>query len=118
MDYDSNVYYHPEKHGLSVVAELEFGDGGGYGFDFRVVWQDANGLLYTARDSGCSCPSPFEDYDGIASLDRVGPDFRNEVRAECDAHYNHVRISEFEDFIRDVDKAMGVIEQPGVLRQS
>ena len=61
-DYDMNVYYHPEKSGLEVVGEVEFSSEN-YEFDTRVVWfHEASGRLLTARDYGCSCPVPFEDF--------------------------------------------------------
>ena len=59
--YDANLYYHPEHSGLKTVGELEYSSGS-YEFDTRVVWFEASGnRLLTARDSGCSCPTPFED---------------------------------------------------------
>ncbi len=67
----SNVYYNPEDFGLKVVAELDYNEGG-YEFDKRVVWRHKEtGRLYTARDAGCSCPSPFEDYDKLEDLDEL-----------------------------------------------
>lgn len=59
MSYDANVYYHPEKSGLTTTGEVDFSSGC-YEFDYTVVWRDASGQLYYADDSGCSCPSPFE----------------------------------------------------------
>jgi hypothetical protein len=71
VTYENNLYYHPEVHGLEKIAEHDFSSGS-YEFDYRVVWADKKGRLFTARDSGCSCPSPFEDYDqGIESLERL-----------------------------------------------
>ena len=65
-----DVYYNPEKFGLEPVAEINYGSGN-YGFDLRVVWRHVKtGTLYTARDGGCSCPSPFEDYTSLKKLDR------------------------------------------------
>lgn len=55
----SDIYYSPEKFGLTVVAEWDFSDKS-YCFDKRVVWRNMQGELVTARDSGCSCPAPFE----------------------------------------------------------
>ena len=50
-DYDMNVYYNPEKHGLTPVAEYEYSSGM-YEFDTRVIWRhQASGALYMARDS-------------------------------------------------------------------
>ena len=68
--YGDNIYYNPEKFGLRPVIEIDFSDGF-YQFDIRVIWKDANGRLYTARDSGCSCPRPFEDYTAIKDLEVV-----------------------------------------------
>jgi len=48
-----NIYYNPEKFGLKVVAEIDYSSGC-YQFDLRIVWEDNNGNLLTARDSGCS----------------------------------------------------------------
>jgi hypothetical protein len=57
----SNIYYSPEAFGLRTLGEAEFSSGS-YEFDLTVVWQDVEtGACYYADDSGCSCPSPFED---------------------------------------------------------
>lgn len=65
----TNAYYEPEKIGLAIVAEIEYTDGC-YQFDTRVIWRHVEtGKLYTARDSGCSCPTPFENYDCVESLE-------------------------------------------------
>lgn len=68
MDYESNVYYSPEKWGLEIVGEIEFSDGC-YQFDTRVIWKNEKGEFFTARDSGCSCPTPFEDYNAMSDLE-------------------------------------------------
>lgn len=69
----TNVYYEPEKFGLTVVGELEYSSGD-YEFDTRVVWQHADGKFYTARDSGCSCPVPFEDYQTLNDIELLDVD--------------------------------------------
>lgn len=56
--------------GLTLVAEHDFSDGC-YQFDIRAVWVDDKGRLFTARDSGCSCPSPFEEYHSVKDLERL-----------------------------------------------
>ena len=78
-----NIYYNPEHFGLSVVAEIDYSDGC-YQFDYRMVWRhNETGKLYTARDSGCSCPSPFEDYNSIESLGDYSYNYvRNEALEE------------------------------------
>jgi hypothetical protein len=84
------IYYSPEKHGLEIVAEHDFSDGC-YQFDLRVVWKDKKGRLYTARDSGCSCPSPFEDYPNVESLERLTSmaALKEEYRKETANTYSH-----------------------------
>lgn len=65
------IYYAPEEFGLTVVGEID--NGGGYDFDLFVVWRDAAGTLYWGADSGCSCPSPFEDTYALDQLDTGDP---------------------------------------------
>lgn len=58
----SNIYSNPEDFGLSIVKSHD--TVGGYGFNTVVVFRwDAWGPVkyFVAHDSGCSCPSPFED---------------------------------------------------------
>lgn len=78
-----NAYYEPEKLGLKVVAEIEYSDGC-YQFDTRVVWKHVpTGNLYTARDCGCSCPTPFEDYNSLESLERFNlRELEDEIASE------------------------------------
>jgi len=49
-----------------------------YEFDMLCFWATKDGRVYSASDSGCSCPSPFENYVGntqkevLQKLERVG----------------------------------------------
>lgn len=52
-----NIYDNPEKFGLELVGMV---DTGGNDFCMFVVWKQGRRLGYIT-DSGCSCPSPFED---------------------------------------------------------
>jgi hypothetical protein len=63
-----NIYYYPDKFGLEQVEMIDYSSGD-YCFDYRVIWRDKDGRLYTARDSGCSCPTPFERYTSVDALD-------------------------------------------------
>lgn len=77
--FDSNVYYHPEKHGLSVVVEVEAL--GGYEFDTFVVWKDEKtGEYVWAADSGCSCPLPFEGVNPTTAARGTARDALNDLR--------------------------------------
>lgn len=63
-----NVYYNPEEFGLETVGEFQI-DEPDYSFNIFAVWRDPKtGKFYTAIDSGCSCPSPFEDYNSMKDL--------------------------------------------------
>lgn len=64
-----NVYYNPEKFDLVPLGDIEFSDMD-YVFDTRVFWKhEPSGKLLTARDAGCSCPLPFEDFQGVEELE-------------------------------------------------
>ena len=66
----TNPYYSPEEMGLETVADLEMREPD-WDFDLVAVWKHTEtGRLYWAADSGCSCPTPFEDY---TSLDKLTP---------------------------------------------
>ncbi len=66
-----DVYYNPEKFGLEKVGEVD-DPGACYSFDIFAVWRAADGTLYWGQDSGCSCPSPFEDVRGLEDLETGG----------------------------------------------
>lgn len=57
---DRNIFYDPQAFGLTMVASADIA--GSWRFDKFVIWSDGD-TLYWATDSGCSCPTPFEDYD-------------------------------------------------------
>lgn len=61
----SNVYYDPEAFGLTMVDSLDIA--GSYEFDIFAVWTDGK-RLYWASDTGCSCPTPFENFHSTADL--------------------------------------------------
>jgi hypothetical protein len=76
MSWDNNIYDNPEKFGLTPLGEIEFSEPN-YSFDFAVVWVTENGAYYYGQDSGCSCPSPFEDITSVDDLE--GPYTRAEI---------------------------------------
>lgn len=94
-----NIYYNPEKFGLETVAEIEYADELD-GYDTRVVWKNKSGDMFTARDSGCSCPIPFEDYNrgNIDKLDLQA--LRREVNEELG--YGHISPERAQEFIARV----------------
>lgn len=71
-----NPYYDPAKLGLIM---LEFDQPNmDYEYNTLCFWVTESGQVYSASDSGCSCPTPFEYYSGksqkqvIQKLERVG----------------------------------------------
>lgn len=105
--YDADVYYQPEKFDLVPVAEVDYSDGN-YQFDFRAVWKhEPSGRLYTARDSGCSCPSPFEDYTKLEDLDELDLALlEKEVQGELDSSYASLSELDAANFLRAVRDAV------------
>ena len=72
----SDVYHNPEEFGLEPVFEADAG--GSYEFDKLVIWRKlSDGSLLMGTDSGCSCPSPFEDATDIKALEVATPEAIN-----------------------------------------
>ena len=70
-----NPYFEAEKLGVELLcldSELS------YEFDLLCFFKTKAGVVFSAQDSGCSCPNPFEDYEGNSwnqiepKLERVG----------------------------------------------
>jgi hypothetical protein len=103
MSYGTpDVYYQPEAFDLEPVCEIDYSDGS-YQFDLRVIWRHKpTGKLYTGRDSGCSCPSPFEDFTNIEDLDPFDADFLvNEATKEAgESYYGGDDTRQFIDQVR------------------
>jgi len=72
VEFNGKYCYGSDKTylGLELLDELEFSDRS-YCFDTLVVWRDTEGRVFAARDSGCSCPSPFENYNDLSSFTRI-----------------------------------------------
>lgn len=62
------LYNTPEEYGLEVVGEFDWCEPD-YSFDMLVVWKESRGKYWIGEDSNCSCPSPFEDFYDINTLD-------------------------------------------------
>lgn len=107
MGYGSpDPYYNPEEFDLTPVAEIDYSDGC-YCFDLRVVWKHSSGAFYTMRDSGCSCPSPFEEYHSLEELDRLDlAALEAEVKAESGSRYANHSATVYSDFLREVREAV------------
>ena len=71
-----NPNYSPEKLGLTLLSIED--ESLCYEFDMFNLWATQDGRVFMATDSGCSCPTPFEGYEGrtqdevTSKLERVG----------------------------------------------
>ena len=75
IDY-LNPYYDTEKLELEMLTFDE--PGLSYRFNTLCFWATKDGRVYSASDSGCSCPTPFEEFaketqaEVLQLLERVG----------------------------------------------
>lgn len=76
-----NIYYSPQDYGLEIVGEFDWSEPD-YSFDMLVVWKEKRGKYWVGNDSGCSCPSPFEEVYDMNSLD--GPYTKDGLRKRLD----------------------------------
>lgn len=97
----SNVYYNPEDFGLTTIGEVEYSSGC-YEFDLIVLWKRSDGVFVTARDSGCSCPSPFEDHN-LTTLEPVHTlaELRERLRAANGYYDRTARIDQLLTLARE-----------------
>lgn len=101
--YDTSVYYSPDKHDLEVVGDLELYEPN-YSFDTVVAWRHVpTGEVYWAHDSGCSCPSPFENYNSVSDLTKISSENFSDLE-EFVAHAYDANARA--DFLRKVSLAI------------
>lgn len=72
-----NPYYNPELLDLELISFDQ--PNLSYEYNTLCFWASKTGQIYSASDSGCSCPTPFENnYSGetieetLQKLERVG----------------------------------------------
>lgn len=92
----SNLYYHPEDFDLKIFATIE--DEPYYDFNITVILQDKQGNLFYAQDSGCSCPSPFENHK-YEDLMPITIDTLDDFRREVKEHHRQ-EPSHFDEFYK------------------
>ena len=65
----TNLYYNEV---LTSLGDIEL-RGEAWEFDILAIWVDENtGVFYGAVTSGCSCPTPFEEFTYVKDLDNLG----------------------------------------------
>ncbi len=69
--FKCNPYYSPAGCGLELFANIDRNNAP-YKFDMLCVWRDSQeGGYYYAFDSGCSCPTPFDEFTSLSSLSSI-----------------------------------------------
>lgn len=106
LKFENNPYYSPEKCGLEIFESID--TAGSYEFDLFVIWKQLEtGNLYWDTDSGCSCPSPFDNRDNGHDLKLITEDtfynfdqaLKNHYRISID---DYLKISkEVKDYLQD-----------------
>lgn len=106
-----NPYSSADKLGWSMI-DIEQPDLF-YEFNILCFWKTPSGLVFTASDSGCSCPIPFENYEGETpieieqKLERVGS--FDQAKRTFDAWNNaydnrpYVSMADADAFIRQLE---------------
>src|SRR5690606_29635696 len=69
MSWEKNIAYNAEDYGLEFLGSADLEDEP-YQFYLVGVWYGPEGF-YLSTDSGCSCPSPWENHMSIDDL--TGP---------------------------------------------
>jgi hypothetical protein len=105
----SSLYYEPEKAGLETVGEID--TAGSY--EFNTAWvsrEKSTGKVYVAFDSGCSCPTPFEDHSFPDSFTHVesAASLRAELESWSDKQYSQK--ASHEDISRLVRQAFPEVQ--------
>lgn len=107
----NNIYYSPEECGLKIFGEVQKEPD--YDFDKFVIWERlSDHHLFYASDSGCSCPSPFEDYHSVDQLTPIFPatqlEFEHEIMS-WNVRYDdvtHCPVAEINELLQKVRQHM------------
>lgn len=100
MKFNENPYYSPEKCGLEIFESID--TAGSYEFDMFVVWKKLDdNTLWWDTDSGCSCPSPFDNGDHGHDLKPITEETWHGFKESLKNHYN-ITQSDINDITRKV----------------
>lgn len=104
-----NIYYDTDKCGLEIVDTL---DESNLSYEFNtllIVRATATNRIYYAHSSGCSCPTPFEEYSYVSAeehnLSEITKENIDRFIGEVDRF--PVSTDERQNAIRQVRKLLG-----------
>lgn len=93
--------------GLTEVGEADL-SAPEWSFDLIGAWKDANGGIYISTDSGCSCPTPWENHGQLD--DFTGPLTKAQAIEEATSLWKGDRdfgydSAGFANFVADINAA-------------
>jgi hypothetical protein len=103
-------YGYDQFVGFTKLDEIEWSNNS-YEFDITGVWvRDNDGTVWTASDSGCSCPTPWEGTDTLERLFSIEPLVdRYKAHTSPDEtgyrRYGSVNLGDWESFKAQVEGA-------------
>lgn len=90
--------------GLTYVGEADLSEPD-YSFDLVGIWKNDDGF-YLGTDSGCSCPTPWENYGALS--DFTGPLTKEQAIEEATNLWKGQREydpAQFANFIESINQA-------------
>jgi hypothetical protein len=98
VTFNGNPYYNPERCGLVILQTLEADLS--YEFEIFVLWKDIEtGNAYFGYDSGCSCPTPFEDFTSLYDMTQVTWGSLNAIHYMLE-RCSHISLEDVQDMMR------------------
>jgi len=102
-------YSYDQFVGFTKLDEIEW-DNESYEFNLTGIWvRNSDGTLWTADDSGCSCPTPWENTTRLERLFSIEPLVERYKRQtstdETGYRYGSINLSEWDSFKSTVEQA-------------
>ncbi len=116
---NKNPYYNPAECGLEIVGTADADLS--WEFDMIVVWKDvATGAFFAAHDSGCSCPTPFEDVTGLDKMTRIKKveDFDRFAEPHLKGSYTQIPVAEIRKIRTSLSRRLKNAERKAVAAAS
>lgn len=102
--WSENPYYSPKKCGLQIIDALE-DPAASYDFSTVVAFRKSRTKrVFIVHDSGCSCPTPFEDVHSLADMSEIRT--VKEAREFIQGVYTKYRLEDIDTFLERVGKIL------------
>lgn len=115
--WEGNPLYNPSACGLELIDSIDHA--GSYEFSIDALFKDIEtSVLYYGRDSGCSCPTPFENTYSLSCMEKVATksalaNLLSQVRSHYKSEYSYSTEIELKQFVQKAKDAFdqSLIEQ-------